>query len=240
MSSLSLQTGPARIPLLVKLVFTAFFLVLVPFYWWAYGPTNFLYFCDMALFFTMAALWTESPLLASMPAVGILLVQMLWVIDFVCIAVGGKFIDMTAYMFETHRPFFVRFLSSFHGWLPFLLVYMVYRVGYDRRALAAWTLLAWVLVLICFLFLPPPPAPPDNPDRPVNVNYVYGLNDAKAQDWMSPWQWVGLMLVALPLVFFLPAHLALIWMPKWQPRGRGAGSKALDDAHTCQPPASPL
>ena len=53
--------------------------VLVPVYWYYYGPTNFLYFCDVALFLTLAGLWLESPLLISMCAVGILLPQMLWV-----------------------------------------------------------------------------------------------------------------------------------------------------------------
>ena len=43
-----------------------------------------------------------------------------------------------------------------------------------------WTVLAWVLILICFFFMPPP-----NPNAgltPVNINYVWGLNDAAAAD----------------------------------------------------------
>ena len=61
-----------KIPLSLKLAFTAFMLVLVPFYWLTYGPSNFLYFCDVAMFFTLAAVWRESRLLASMPAVGLI------------------------------------------------------------------------------------------------------------------------------------------------------------------------
>lgn len=56
-------TKPHRIPLWVKLAYTAFVCVLVPYYLSAYGPTNFLYFCDVALLMTLAALWLESPLL---------------------------------------------------------------------------------------------------------------------------------------------------------------------------------
>ncbi len=48
-----------RIPLAVKLAFTGFTAVLVPFYWITYGPTNFLYYCDVALLLTLAAVWTE-------------------------------------------------------------------------------------------------------------------------------------------------------------------------------------
>jgi hypothetical protein len=207
----------SRVPLVVKLVYTAFCLVLVPFYWVTYGPTNFLYFCDMALLFTLAAVWTESPLLASMPAVGILVPQLLWVVDLVGVIFGWPVTGMTSYMFKESIPLFARLLSSFHGWLPFLLVYLVYRLGYDRRALVAWTLLAWALMLVCFLFLPPPPAPADKPNLPVNVNYVYGPSDAAPQAWMAPGQWLAVMMVGLPLLFFLPADLMLRWLPKWQP-----------------------
>ena len=66
---------PGRVPLGVKLAVTAFVAVLVPVYWVHYGPTNFLYFCDVALFVTLAALWTESSTLASVEAVAITLPQ---------------------------------------------------------------------------------------------------------------------------------------------------------------------
>ena len=39
-----------RVPLVVKLGYSAFTAVLVPLYLHATGPTNFLYFCDVALF----------------------------------------------------------------------------------------------------------------------------------------------------------------------------------------------
>ena len=71
-----------RIALPLKIVYTAFLAVLVPYYLKAYGPTNFLYFCDVALLMTLIALWAESPLWASMPAVGILFPQSLWCVDF--------------------------------------------------------------------------------------------------------------------------------------------------------------
>src|SRR5688572_31466147 len=71
-----------RVPLAMKVGFTAFMAVLVPVYWSYYGPTNFLYFCDVALFMTLAGIWLESPLLVSMCAVGIVAPQILWVVDF--------------------------------------------------------------------------------------------------------------------------------------------------------------
>ena len=74
--------------------------VLVPVYWTQYGPTNFLYFCDIALFLTLAAVWMENSLLASMAAVGIILPQMLWCADFAAHLAGFKVTGMTDYMFE--------------------------------------------------------------------------------------------------------------------------------------------
>src|ERR1041384_3768163 len=94
----------ARLPLWFKLTYTAFCGVLVPTYLVVYGPTNFLYFCDVALLTALVAVWLESPLLASAPAVGILLPQALWAVDFLVAATGFKLTGMTAYMFAAKAP----------------------------------------------------------------------------------------------------------------------------------------
>src|SRR3984893_2694239 len=83
-----------RLPLPFKLAYTAFMAVLIPVYWYYYGPTNFLYFCDVTLIITLVAIWIESPLLVSMCAVGILLPQVYWVIDFTANAVGVSLTGM--------------------------------------------------------------------------------------------------------------------------------------------------
>ena len=199
-----------RVPLWGKLLYTAFVCVLVPYYWAAYGPTNFLYFCDTALLMTCVALWMESPLLASMPAVGILLPQALWCVDFLGGLVGLHVIGLTDYMFNPDLTLFTRGLSFFHFWLPFLLLWLVWRLGYDRRALIGWTCLAWVLLLICYYLLPAPPPPPGFPNLPVNVNYVYGFSDQQAQQWLPPLAYFALLMVALPIIIFLPTHYLLI------------------------------
>src|SRR5688500_18541001 len=121
--------SPARpVPLWLKLVLTLFVFVQVPFYWATYGPTVFLYFCDVALLLTLASVWLESPLLASMPAVGILLPQALWVVDFLGGLVGYPITGMTAYMFDENISLFARAISLFHGWLPFLVLWLVFRL----------------------------------------------------------------------------------------------------------------
>ena len=200
------MTGSAtRIPLALKLAFTAFMAVLVPVYWHYYGPTNFLYFCDVALFLTLAAVWLESPLLVSIGAAGIVIPQLLWNVDFFANLFGTPLLGMTDYMFKHENSLFLRGLSLFHGWIPFLLLYLVWKTGYDRRGLIGWTLIAWLLIPVCFFFMPPP-----NPNpglTPVNINYVWGLNDAAAQTWMPSWLWLtGVMMVAFPVIGFLPVH----------------------------------
>ena len=201
----------ARLPLPLKLAYTAFMAVLIPVYWANYGPTNFLYFCDMALLVTLIGVWIESPLFVSMPTVGILAPQILWVADFGLNLGGVHLTGMTDYMFKAQSPLLLRGLSLFHGWLPYLLVYLVWRLGYDRRALLAWTALAWTLMLISYFFLPGPM--PDAGLTPVNVDYVFGPSDSTPQDWMPEWAWLTLMMVGLPLVLFAPVHLV---MKRWR------------------------
>ncbi len=195
------------VPLRIKLAFSAFMAVLIPVYWANYGPTNFLYFCDMALLLTLAGVWLENPLLVSMPAVGILAPQLLWVVDFGGNLAGMRLTGMTDYMFNDATPILLRGLSLFHGWLPFLLLYLIGGLGYDRRAFGAWTALAWALMLISFFFLPGPT--PDAGLTPVNVDYVFGPSETAPQSWMPEWAWLTLMMVGLPLALFAPVHLAL-------------------------------
>src|SRR5205823_1773619 len=59
------------IPLWFKLLYSAYVAILIPAYWRYYGLGNFLWFSDLALFITLAAVWLESPLLASMQAVSV-------------------------------------------------------------------------------------------------------------------------------------------------------------------------
>ena len=196
-----------RVPMWLKLAYTAFMAIFLPVYWYHYGPTNFLYFCDVSLLVTLAGIWLDSPLIISIAAVGILGSQALWILDFAVELAGGHLTGMTSYMFDTQRPLYLRALSLFHGWLPFLLIYLVRRLGYDRRGFWRWTILAWALILTCFFFLPPPSL--HHGIRPVNVNYVYGFSDDERQHWVPQGVWLIVEMIALPAVLYLPAHFLL-------------------------------
>lgn len=206
---MSRPTPTGLIPLWAKLAYTVFVAVLVPTYWRAYGPTNFLYYCDVALLMGLAAAWTGRSLLASAPAVGILIPQAVWMVDFLGTAAGLEMTGMTAYMFDEKKSRFLRGLSFFHFWLPLALLWFLHRLGYDRRAFWTWATIAWVLMPVCYFLMPGPPTNPDDPNTPVNINYVYGMKDEAAQTWMPPLAWLAFLMVGLPLLVYLPTHLVL-------------------------------
>ena len=198
-----------KISLVAKVAITVFLAVLVPVYLHTYGPTNFLWFCDAALILTVTGMWLESPLLISMCAVGILLPQCLWLADFGVNLLGFHFLNLTSYMFDPHLPLFTRGLSLFHGWLPFLLVWLLIRLGYDKRALFGWTVLAATLVLVCYFFTPPAGVHLADPNIPININYVDGFNNLQPQHLVNQNLYVILWLGVLWLAAFLPTHLLL-------------------------------
>ena len=183
-----------KLPLSLKLAFTAFMAVLVPVYWMHYGPLKFLYFCDLALLLTLAGVWLESPLL-----------QLLWIADYAGNLAGINLTGMTGYMFDDAKPLYLRALSLFHGSLPLMLVYLVGKLGYDKRAFAAWTALAWSVMAISFFFL----RSPETADAVANVNYVFGFSATEPQSLMPAWAWFTGMLVTLPVLLMAPVHVAL-------------------------------
>ena len=206
------DTRPATvpsIPLELKIAYTAFLAVMIPVYWKNYGPTNFLYFCDVALLLTLVGIWKEDALFISLPAVGILLPQVLWCIDFLVQLFGGKMTGMTSYMFDENSSLFLRGLSLFHGWLPFLLFYLVRKLGYDKRALLGWSVICVVLCLIAYFLLPPAGAVLADPKLPRNVDYVFGMDDAKPQTLLPPPAYLGAWIAALTGIVFVPTHFLL-------------------------------
>ena len=199
---------PRLIPLWVKLAYSAFMAVLVPVYWHHYGPTNFLYFCDVALILTLVGVWTESALLISLPAVGILLPQLFWCVDFGVELFGGRLTGMTSYMFDSSRPLFLRALSGFHGWLPFLLLWLLRRTGYAAAALPGWIALSIALCLVSWFFLPGP-ASVGGDLTPRNVNYVHGMSEEQAQTMLPPAAYLVAWMAALTALVHVPTHFML-------------------------------
>ena len=112
-------------------------------------------------------------------------------------------------MFNSALPIFTRFLSFYHFWLPLFVLWLVRRLGYDRRGFTTWTALSIALLLVCYLFLPAPPAPANDPGKPVNVNYVFGPSDQHTQTWLPPVDYLLCMMGLLPVLIFWPTRLFL-------------------------------
>ena len=188
-----------QIGLWIKIAYTLFICVLVPVYWIHYGPGYFLLFSDIALFVTAAALWLESSLLTSMMALSVLVLESVWIIDFIIgLISGSSVIGLSAYMFDSKISLPIRALSLFHIILPLVLVWLLYRLRYDTRALIAQTLLAWVVLPVSYFLTKPSE----------NVNWVYGPG-GEPQKWMPAPLYLVLLMLAFPLVLYLPTHFVL-------------------------------
>ena len=187
-----------------RVLFTVLVAVVVPVYIVKYGPANFLWFSDIGLLGICAALWLEQPLLGSMMALAVLLPETVWLVSFLtgAIARDRGVTTLAAYMFDKRISFFMRALSgAFHLALPPGALWLVYRYGYDDRALLAQTMLAW-LVLPATLWL----APPEK-----NINWVRGLGHPPRLRVPLALHF-GLAMLAYPLLIYLPTHLLLIWL----------------------------
>src|ERR1017187_8237038 len=122
----------SRIPLWLKLAWTAWVLVWAPLYWKYYGAQNFLYFCDLGNLLITFGLWLESRLILSWQAVGLLVFQTLYALDLIAALLFGKHLTGgTEYMFDPAVPLFVRLLGLYHLAVPLLLLWAVRRLGYD-------------------------------------------------------------------------------------------------------------
>ena len=187
------------IPFWLKVAYTVYVAITLPVYFRKYGPGNFLWFSDIALIVTVAALWLESPLLASMMLIAILLPELLWNISFFAGLLAGRPISGLAdYMFESDKPLYLRTLSLFHIFLPVLLLWLVFRLGYDGNALVIQICVAWIVLPLTYRLT----------DPAENINWVHGPFGQK-QARLPPLLYLALLMLAFPLLIYLPAHLFL-------------------------------
>jgi hypothetical protein len=189
----------AEIPLWLKLAYTALLAVIVPAYAKGWGWKNFLWFSDIALIGTGIALWLESPLLASMMALAVLVPELVWNASyFGRLLFRIRVTDLAGYMWDPRKSRFLRALSLFHVVLPLILLWMLYELGYDRRALVAQTLLAWIVLPLTYAVTTP---------QDENINWVRGIDMGQLR--MPPLAWLGLSMLVFPVGLYVPTHFAL-------------------------------
>ena len=194
----ALPSAQNTIPRWIKWAALAWLLVWFPTYWHVWGPQNFLQMCDIAVILTCIGLWTNSSLLISSQAVSALLVCIAWTLD-----AGWRFvlhhhlIGGTEYLFDTSEPLWIRLLSLYHLVLPVLLLWLLYRVGYDKRGWALQSAIALPVFIASRFTLPQK-----------NMNFAFADSFFHRQWGPAP---VHLLVIWLFMVFavYLPTHLLL-------------------------------
>lgn len=185
------------IPLWLKFAYGLFVPFLIVIYWPRYGPSNFLWLSDIALFFTAAAVIFEVPLLAAMPAVGVLPLEIFWTLDFLLL---GRF-GLTSYMFDRQWPLWLRVVSLFHLALPPTMIWILWSASYDPRAFPLQLALTIAVLIFCYLFT--------DPEK--NINWVFGPGE-KPQQKISPRLYFLTLLAVIPICVMTPTHFVLLWV----------------------------
>ena len=202
-----------RLPLWLKIAWTVWLLVWAPVYWRQYGAQNFLFFCDIGNVLIGIGLWLESSLIFSWVACGLLLFQSLYTVDLLgAVLFGPHIVGGTEYMFDPGLSLLIRLLSLFHVVTPPLLVWAIWRLGYDSRGWKFQTVMTCIVVPINFLW---------RPEK--DVNWVRGPFFHE-QHVMPGWLYLLGYLVVVPLFAYFPTHLFLAWMSRhWKERVEASG-----------------
>lgn len=187
------DAGSAALPRWLKIAYTLMVAVIVPVYWIDLGPANFLWFSDIALIALVPALWWESRLISSTMAVAVLLLEAGWIFDF---ATGGQLLGIARYMYEGDTEMHIRIISAtFHIVMPAVLLYMLIRLGYDRRAF--WVQTAVMLVVVPSTYALSPVEE--------NINWVFG--PAQPQELLPPLVYLAVLMLAFVGLVYWPSHL---------------------------------
>ena len=201
-----MSLGSARVPLWLKVGWTIWLLIWAPIYWRQYGAQNFLFFCDIGNVLIGIALWLESPLIFSWATCGLLVFQTIYTIDLI----GALFAPHHSfggldYMFDPRLPIVVRLLSLFHIVTPPLLLWAIWRLGYDSRGWKLQTLMMWIVVPINYLWRPQD-----------DVNWARGLLFHQ-QHAIPGWAYLLLYFTVVPIGVYFPTHIFLKWISqRWR------------------------
>ncbi len=201
----------------MKVFWTLWVIVWAPLYWRAYGAQNFLFFCDLGNILIAMALWLESSLIFSWQAVSLLLFQTLYLVDLTGALLSGRHvIGGTEYMFDAHIALSIRLLSLFHVVTPPLLLWAIWKLGYDRRGWICQTVTAWIVAPINYFWRPQ-----------YDVNWARGPF-FREQHVLPGLLYLLMYLIVVPVAVYFPTHRFLIWLTqRW--RSSTSGAKAHAD-----------
>jgi hypothetical protein len=197
-----MQIRRVHVPLAGRIGFTVWMLIWVPIILAAQGPQNFLWLCNFAKFLILYSVWTGNLLLISSQAGTMVLVGLVWTLDLmVSLALGSSPTGFTDYMLNPELALSARLASLYHIGVPIFLIWLLLRVGYDRRGWYLQCVIGAVAVIGAWLLT--------EPRR--NINWVYqpfGLDQPPLPEPV----WVAVLVLALPLLIYLPGHFLVSWI----------------------------
>lgn len=181
----------------------------IPAYWRTWGAVNFLHFCDIAVVLTCVGFIFDSTLLISSQAVASLLVDATWIADVSWkILFGHYLIGGAEYMTDSHYALWVRLLSLFHVVMPVLLLWAIWRYGYDRRGLPLQLAIAFA-AFVASRFT----------KSSLNMNYAF-TDPFFHRQWGPAPTHVLVIFAFMLFVVYLPAHLALVKFARMAAKSR--------------------
>jgi hypothetical protein len=228
---ISPQLAQTRFPDWLRWTVLAWFVIWLPAYWHTWGAANFLHLCDIAVMLTCLAVWSNSALLISTQAVGSLLVDAAWALDAGWRLVSGRgLMGTTEYLFDPHFPLWIRLLTLFHLVMPGLVLWALYRTGYDRRGWALQSAIA-LAAFIASRFTSPAE----------NINFAF-TDPFFHRAWGSPPVHILTSWLFMAFVLYLPTHLLLkhLFAPPGALRARRGRANRKSGPETCGEPTAGL
>ena len=189
-------------PLALKWVFWIFVLAWAIVYASYYPVANFLWTCNAGLILAaFGVAFNNNRFILSVCLILVALPDLVWTIDVtVALLTGEHLLGGTAYMFDFKIPKLVRLFSLELLLLTPILVALLWRQGYDYRALPVAVGLVLVLYYLTYLFA----------DPATQVNWVWGLF-GRQQSTIPQAVYPLVAALGLSTIFLVPSH----WLAQW-------------------------
>ena len=202
------QFDRTPLPLAARVGYTVWMLIWVAVILAEQGPQNFVWLCNVAKFLILYSVWTGNRLLLSSQAGTFVLVGAVWALDLLVALPGRESLTgFTDYMFNPELALAARVASLYHVFVPLFLLWVLTRTGYDRRGWRLQCAIGACAVVAAWLVT--------EPHRNINwVHRPFGMD----QPPLAEPQWVAVLVVALPLLIYLPGH----WLVQRLLRALGA------------------
>lgn len=183
-------------PRWLKLLYSAFFFITLYVNVSHYGPSNFLWLCHFALVLLFFGMLFEKKIILSMMALTSIPFYISWAFLFFIDLFSEISFESVAYMFDSSLPILLRGISLFHIVLPFFIIYILSKIGYDSKAFYYQSIVGLIILLLTYL---------DSPK--MNINWIHGIGTP--QNIIHPLLYLVFLIFGLIFLVYFPTHLIL-------------------------------